>query len=222
MSTDTLSPHFQTTLGFPRRGHYNGAQIRRQKPLASLPNSGADDITQDQFDQLLDWLNPDRQKAAEQYEWIRKRLIKIFVSRGSHIPEELADQTINRVARKLPEIRSTYVGEPACYFSGVASFIWRESLRKEKLPAVTLPTPANPTDDQERDYLCLEKCLSELPASDRDLAVAYYQQEKHAKIDHRKKLAEQLGLAMNALRIRACRIRASLLKCVEVCRSEGG
>jgi hypothetical protein len=190
--------------------------------LATTPNSGADDITQAQFDQLLDWLNPDRQKAAEQYEWIRKRLIKILVSRGSHTPEELADQTINRVARKLPEIRSTYVGEPACYFSGVASFIWRESLRKEKRPAVTLPTPANPTDDQERDYLCLEKCLSELPASDRDLAVAYYQQEKHAKIDHRKKLAEQLGLAMNALRIRACRIRASLLKCVEVCRSEGG
>ncbi len=231
MSTETLSPDFQTALGFPARRHYNDARLehlspeqetRRRQTLASTPNSGADDITQDQFDQLLDWLNPDRHQAAERYEWIRKRLIKIFVSRGSYTPEELADQTINRVARKLPEIRATYVGEPAHYFSGVASFIWREALRREKGPAVTQPSPSGPTDDEERDYLCLEKCLAELPGYERDLAIGYYQQEKHAKIDNRKKLAEQLGLAMNALRIRACRIRASLLKCVEVCRSEGG
>jgi hypothetical protein len=188
--------------------------------LASSPGSGADDITQEQFDELLLWLNPNREKAAAQYEWIRKRLIKIFVSRGSHIPEELADSTINRVARKLPEIRDSYVGEPAHYFSGVASYIWRESLRRDKVPVITPPRPSVESEDEERDYACLEKCLTRLPASDRDLAISYYQQEKHAKIDHRKKLAEQIGVAVNALRIRACRIRAGLLKCVETCRSE--
>ena len=189
--------------------------------MASTPNSGADNITQEQLDQLLHWLNPDRQEAAVQYEWIRKRLIKIFVTRGSHNPEELADITINRVARKLPEIRDGYVGEPANYFSGVASFIWRESLRKEKLPVVTDPRPLPPSEDEERDYVCLERCLNKLPKPDRELALAYYQQEKHAKIDHRRKLAEQMGLAINALRIRACRIRASLFACVELCRAEG-
>jgi DNA-directed RNA polymerase specialized sigma24 family protein len=189
--------------------------------LASTPNSGADDITQEQFDQLLQWLNPDRQEAAAQYEWIRKRLIKIFVSRGSYNPEELADTTINRVARKLPEIRESYVGEPANYFSGVASFIWQESLRKEKPRAVTAPRPVPPSEDEERDYLCLERCLNNLPKPERELALAYYQQEKHAKIDHRRKLAEQMGLAINALRIRACRIRANLFACVELCRAQG-
>jgi DNA-directed RNA polymerase specialized sigma24 family protein len=183
---------------------------------------GDDDITQEQFDQLLDWLNPDRQQAAERYEWIRKRLVKIFVCRGSSTPEELADRTINRVARKLPEIRATYVGEPAHYFCGVASFIFRESLRNEKAPAVMPPPkPATTPDDDERDYLCLEKCLNRLPGRERELVIAYYQQEKHAKIDHRKKMAADLGVAVNALRIRACRIRAGLLKCVELCRSEG-
>ena len=190
--------------------------------MTGSPTSGDEDITKEQFDELLRWLNPDREKAAAQYEWIRKRLIKIFVSRGSHIAEELADNTINRVARKLPEIRDSYVGEPAHYFSGVASYIWRESLRKEKVPAITPPTPSVQSADEERDYACLEKCLAELPSSDRDLAISYYQHEKHAKIDHRKKLAEQLGLAMNALRIRACRIRVGLLKCVEICKSESG
>jgi DNA-directed RNA polymerase specialized sigma24 family protein len=186
----------------------------------ALPNSGSDDITQEQFDQLLLWLNPDREKAAAQYEWIRKRLIKIFVSRGSHRPEELADQTINRVAWKLPEIQATYVGEPAHYFSGVASFIFRESLRRERVVTVVPEQPPAPTGDEERDYVCLDKCLAKLPGADRDLAIAYYLEEKQAKIDHRKKLAERLGLAVNALRIRACRIRAGLSKCVELCRSE--
>lgn len=219
-----------TTLCFPQRRNYNdprseslGTQnrIRRTHTLASTPNPGADDINQEQFDQLLQWLNPDRQQAAAEYEWIRKRLIKIFVSRGSHTPEDLADKTINRVARKLPEIRDSFVGEPRHYFSGVASFIWRESFRKDRPPVAALPRPAPPSEDDEKDYICLERCLNSLPQADRDLAVAYYQQEKHAKIDHRKKLADEMGLAINAMRIRACRIRANLFRCVELCRAEG-
>jgi DNA-directed RNA polymerase specialized sigma24 family protein len=214
------------TVGFRARGQYNGARLEHLAPGKEIRRRrilGDDDITQEQFDQLLDWLDPDRQKAAERYEWIRKRLIKIFVCRGSSTPEDLADRTINRVARKLPEIRATYVGDPEHYFCGVASFIFRESLRNEKTPTVVPPPkPANPADDDEFDYACLEKCLSRLPGRERDLVVAYYQEEKHAKIDHRKKMAEDLGLGLNALRIRACRIRAGLLKCVELCRSDGG
>src|SRR5262245_24433202 len=154
---------FVSALCFLERRNYNGARsewvgtqnrIRRRETLGSTPNPGADDITQEQFDQLLHWLNPDRQEAAAQYEWIRKRLIKIFVSRGSYNPEELADITINRVARILPGIRDSYVGEPANYFSGVASFIWQESLRKEKPRAVTAPRPVPPSEDEERDYMC--------------------------------------------------------------------
>jgi DNA-directed RNA polymerase specialized sigma24 family protein len=190
--------------------------------LRSTPNPGADDITQEQFDQLLLWLNPDREEAAAKYEWIRRRLIKIFVSRGSHTPEELADLTVNRVAQKLPEIRDSYVGDPANYFCRVASFIWLESLRKERAPTVAPAPPSIPSEEEERDYACLEKCLNELSQFDRDLVIAYYQEEKNVKIDHRKKLAEQMGWAMNALRLRAFRVRASLFKCVELCRSETG
>jgi hypothetical protein len=191
-------------------------------PTVSIPpsKSGLDDINQEHFDQLLQWLDSDRQKAGIKYETIRKRLIKIFVCRGSTTPEELADQTINRVARKLPEIRANYVGEPSHYFCGVAGNILRESFRKDKMPAVRPPTPSMPEPGDDRDYACLEECIGKLSQYDRDLVLAYYQQEKQAKIDHRKKLAEKLGLAINALRIRACRTRAILLECVERCRSE--
>jgi DNA-directed RNA polymerase specialized sigma24 family protein len=190
--------------------------------LTDTPRAGDDDITREQFDQLLQWLNPDRDKAAERYEWIRGRLIKIFVSRGSHAPEELADATINRVARLLPEIRPGYVGEPAHYFPAVANFIWREWLRKQKVPPVLPPIPVAPSEEDELDYACLQKCLSGLPKPERDLVIGYYQEEKHAKIDHRREVAQQMGLAMNALRIRACRIRRNLAECMKLCRSNAG
>ena len=212
-------------LGFPPVDHYNSApcdvarrqNTRRLRSLTKTSSPEPDEFSQEQFDQLLAWLDPDPQKAGLRYEWIRRRLIKIFVCRGSHIPEELADKTINRVARKLPEVRPTYVGDPANYFAGVAGNIFREFLRKEKAPTVGMPQPAPPDEDEERIQSCLEKCLAELPAADRDLVLSYYQQDKQAKIDHRKDLAARLGMGMNALRIRACRIRASLQECVQRC-----
>src|SRR5437016_12554129 len=101
-------------LGFPHHDYYNGGrsevtttfdQPRRVVALSTMPPpSRDDDINQEQFDQLLSWLSPDRNTAAEKYEWIRKRLIKMFVCRGSNIPEDLADRTVNRVARKLREV----------------------------------------------------------------------------------------------------------------------
>jgi hypothetical protein len=191
-----------------------------ENPMQTTSSHGDDSISQDQFDRLLQWLDAEREKAGIRYEFIRMRLIKIFVCRGSALPEELADLTINRVAQKLPEIQATYMGEPARYFCGVAANIFRESLRKPKIPAVTRPIAAPLGEDGELDYACLEECIEKLSLWERDLVISYYQEEKHEKIDNRRKLAERLGLGLNALRIRACHIRARLRDCVEKCRAE--
>jgi len=188
--------------------------------LSGTPSEeGRDEINQERFDQLLDWLDPDREKAATKYEVIRKKLIKIFECRGVCVPDELADKTLNRVARKLPEIRPTYVGDPANFFAGVAIHIFQECLRRQRVPAVVPPRLPKP-DEDDTPYACLEKCAGQLPEADRDMIIAYYQEEKHAKIDHRKKLAEQLRLSMNALRIRTTRLRETLRQCVEQCMRE--
>lgn len=76
------------------------------------------------------------------------------------------------------------------------------------------------TEDIEREYECLERCMQKLTPDNRQLVLQYYQEEKRAKIDHRRQLAEQLGIALNALRIRAHRIRASLQECVQTCLRE--
>lgn len=173
-------------------------------------------LTKDSFEALLRWLDPIPDSAAYKYEQIRTRLIKIFVCRGCLNPEDLADETIDRVAGRLSDIEQTFAGDPARYFYGVANKIHLEYLRRK--PAPPIPPAAQP-DDDEREYECLERCMQQLSETNRELVLQYYQEERQAKIDHRKRLAEQFGIAVNALRIRACRIRASLLECVKACVS---
>jgi len=89
-------------------------------------------ITQEGFNTLLSWLDRNRETAGQKYEKIRRRLIRIFYGRGCFEAEELADETINRVIRKLPQLLDDYAGEPALYFYGVANNIYQEWLRKQK------------------------------------------------------------------------------------------
>ena len=98
----------------------------------------------------------------------------------------------------------------------MAGYIFKESLRRERLPAIGMPEALKADED---DFTCLEECLGKLPATDHNLVLTYYREDKQAKIDQRKELAQQLGTGMNALRIRACRIRAVLQDCVERCRT---
>jgi DNA-directed RNA polymerase specialized sigma24 family protein len=175
-------------------------------------------LTQDLFDELLLWLNSDRELAGQEYEDIQRRLIKLFTCRNCHDPEDLADETINRVANKVKEIKDTFVGPRAPYFFAVANRVYKEYLRR-KLPPLP-PPPATNSDEKERDYACLEQCMEQQTPANRKLVLEYYRGEKKAKIDHRKRLAEQLEIALNALRIRAHRIRASLQECVEMCISQ--
>lgn len=164
---------------------------------------------------MLAWLDSDRDRAGEKYERIRQKLIRIFTCRGCANPEELTDETINRVTRKIQEIAATYEGDPALYFYAVAQRVRLESVRKK--PDLTPPPLPDPPEKVELEYACLELCMDRLPLKSRELVLEYYQQEKRAKIDHRKELAERLGIALNALRIRAHRIRASLQDCMQKC-----
>ena len=62
------------------------------------------DLTKEVLDRLLHWLDHDPDRAGQMYEQIRSGLIKVFLRRGAVYPEELADETINRVARMVREI----------------------------------------------------------------------------------------------------------------------
>lgn len=174
---------------------------------------------QNDFDKMLIWLDPDRETAGEKYEAIRRGLIDIFTYRGCAGAEDLADETINRVAQKLNDISETYVGDPARYFYAVAKKIHMEYLRRK--PALPL-TPdialaAEPPGSVEWQYECLDECMSQLTPTNREMVLLYYKKDKQAKIDSRKELGRRLNLTSNTLRVRLHRIRETLEQCVLRC-----
>ncbi|HEU0253584.1 MAG TPA: hypothetical protein VFR12_11175 [Pyrinomonadaceae bacterium] len=172
-------------------------------------------LSQEAFDKLLDWLDSDREQAGIKYEEIRRRLIKIFTGRGCEDPEDLADETINRVTSKLDEIEIDFKGDRARYFYGVANKVLMEYLRRKPPQPPALSN--SDTTRIEHEYRCLEECIAQLSEENRYLLSEYYGAEGKDKIEKRKKLAEKLGIAPNALRIRAYRIRQALQECVENC-----
>lgn len=172
-------------------------------------------LTQEAFDRLLDFLSPRPDEAGRKYEEVRLRLIKIFTCRGSATPEDLADETINRVACKVQEIGKTYVGDPCLYFYGVAKMVFLESVRKRTKP---LPQPQEtPPEEKELHYECLEQCMQKLTPRNHGLILEYYRGDKGDKILHRKNLAQNRHIEVNALRIRTHRIRNNLQRCVFEC-----
>jgi DNA-directed RNA polymerase specialized sigma24 family protein len=175
-------------------------------------------LSQEAFDTLLGWLGPDRDSAGKKYEEIRIKLIRIFARRGCTVAEELADETMDRVCQKAQRIVESYIGDPALYFYGVAQKVYLEYVRKRPTPT---PIPAlDSPEEKERRYECLERCMEQLDQPSRELILQYYQHEKKAKIDHRKDLADRLGIALNTLRMRAYRIKAALQECVRECVNE--
>jgi len=172
-------------------------------------------ITPQDFDRLLAWLDPDRARAGLRYEKIRRKLILLFASRrGSH-PEEMTDESINRVIRKLPEIESGYEGLPENYFVGVARKVLQEWPRRNR--PIEIPPPPEHSAEEEQYLDCLDECLGQLGDTSREMVLVYYHDEKREKIDKRTALAARLGIGMNALRIRAFRTRKSLEQCVRQC-----
>ena len=172
-------------------------------------------MSPESFERLLNWLDPIREQAAIKYEQIRGGLINYFIFRAPCDAEDLADETINRVSSRLGEIEFQVNGERTRYFYGVARKVQLEYLRRK-----TPQPPAELPIDSERlevEFRCLEECISKLSPENRRLVLRYYQADGRQKIEQRKQLADELGIAPNALRIRAYRIRAALQKCLEKC-----
>lgn len=168
------------------------------------------------FDRLLIWLDPNPDRAGQLYESIRWRLIAILASRGCHIPDELADEIIDRVARRVKDIAATYTGDKTSYFLGVMNNVHHEYLRRPAVPKLVVATD-DEIEVREQTYLCLDRCLEKLSPHAREIIQQYYAADKQAKISLRKRIAARFGLTSSNLRLRALRIRAKLQTCIEQC-----
>ena len=177
-------------------------------------------LTGDGFEKLLTLLAPDRERAGEEYEVIRSKLVKFFKWRGWPRPEELVDETMDRVCWRLAEGEVIRRPDPFLYFHGVARNVLREAWQSRQ-PAKMRHLPAPRLDgvddamEFEARLSCLERCVQHLDATERELIARYYRGQGGELIENRRRLAEEMGIPLNALRIRVHRVRVRLAACVE-------
>ena len=175
-------------------------------------------ITKDSFEALLEWLDPNRDKAALRFEVIRNGLIRMFVSKGVMDAEFYADQTVDRVIKRLPEIRANYVDQPVRYFHGVARKVLLETSRRREIPTDVLPECLLPEGTIDKDLAaCLRQCLRSLSKEKHELIYDYHAYEGHEKIDSHREMAEELSISIGALRTRTHHVRVALEECVRKC-----
>ena len=179
-------------------------------------------LNQEAFDKLLVAFEVDRDTAGRKYLEIRNNLTRFFEWRGCSFPEDHADETINRMAKRVFE------GEAILNHSGYAMGVARLLLleinkgRQREQSALAeigaAPDVYVPEVDDESRLTCLRSCLQTLSPDNRELILQYYQGEKGEKIENRKKLLDRLGIPVNTLRMRALRLRERLQACVEECQ----
>jgi DNA-directed RNA polymerase specialized sigma24 family protein len=192
-------------------------------------------LTQVVFSRLLEWLDDGVDSQGETYLEMRRRLVSYFDRRNRPAADELADETLNRIARTLEQSGVIATRPPARYCYVIARFVLLEDLRRERRH-VPLDEPRTieasrgrrlgivdldqASSIREHRLECLDRCLDELKPAQRELIVEYYQDSRRQKIDRRRNLAARLGISMNALGIRVCRLRDDLMTCVEGCRKD--
>jgi DNA-directed RNA polymerase specialized sigma24 family protein len=191
-------------------------------------------LTQRAFRDLLYWLDEGSDSAGEKYLEMRRRLVVYFDRKNCASPDDLADETLNRVARRLEEEGAITDTAPARYCYIAAKFVFLEHLRRIERRQVSLEnvsiketgagltvTPRIELDESEeliaRRFDCLHRCLQHLAPENREILLEYYQGEQRVKIENRRALATRLGVTMNALSIRTCRLRNALEECVRKC-----
>lgn len=187
--------------------------------------------TEGSFAAFLEWLDQGFENKGAAYLKIRGRLVTYFDRKGCLCADDLADETLNRVQRRLEEEGTIDADSPAKFCYAVAKYVFLEYLRSGRAKEVSdefidqgaignrSDTVSGEDENRghERALSCLESCIAKLDAEHRELVIEYYRGEQRAKIENRRQLAAKYGLTLNALSIRAFRIRERLELCVRRC-----
>ena len=197
----------------------NDVLLRGDDQPPGSPNDGKGN---EHLSRLLAKLDPDPERAGMTYEELRRRLILFFRLKRPHEAEDLADEVLDRVARRLSE--GVEMERIEFYSLGVARFVLRErdtaTQREERLhydvaymQQAQLPDPQEELQ-AEANVAALRRCLGQLGQVERSMMLSYYCADGARRIQIRQGLAEKFGNSLNALHNRALRLRKQLERCV--------
>jgi len=170
----------------------------------------------------------DPESAAERFEVLRRKLVFYFEARRCDDPEELAHETLARLIQKHGE--QVEVKDLMRFSYGVAKNVLHEYLRRKKKEKIYLSereyqSRAGTGDEEaaagkERRLECLEKCAVNLSAQERALLIDYFSGRGRGRQEHRKRMAEQLHITLETLRLRVFNLKRRVRKCIEKCLEE--
>jgi DNA-directed RNA polymerase specialized sigma24 family protein len=176
------------------------------------------------FNKLLDQFSADRDKAAVQYDLAWRKVVRYFEWRSVRNADACADETMDRVARRLSEGQK--IDKLMPYIFATARHVYQEVLKAESergaialedAPLASLQQKEPEMVDPDVRLICFDRCLNELGDENRDLLLAYYEGNPREKIENRLRLAKKLKIPLNALRIRVHRIKRMLEACIAEC-----
>jgi hypothetical protein len=182
------------------------------------------------FQDFLNWLNGGANSDGQRYLEVRQRLELYFDRKNCVAPSKLADETLNRVIRRLEENGDINGVAPLQYCYGVAKDVFLEALRADNRSPFYRPvSKTNPTNlaGQSVNISCADAtseqkekvaaCVESLSSADRELLAEYYGGQQRSKMERRAALAARLGLTANALSNHACSVRQRLEVCIQAC-----
>lgn len=183
-----------------------------------LANRKTQRLTQEVLDRLLLALGRDRDEAAVRYERLRERLVFFFARRQFILAESLADEALDRLANRLSS--GERIEAPESYAYGIARLVAQEearrSIREAEANRHYARNISSVLDTQHEGEIqdAMEACLSRHSEEDRKLLTEYYTSRGRALIEHRRQMAEALGMTPNAFRKRVFRLRRTLESCM--------
>jgi DNA-directed RNA polymerase specialized sigma24 family protein len=172
------------------------------------------------FELLLSWLAPDRDRAGEKYEQIRRNLLDYFRRRDVSDPLTLTDEVILRVTRKVDQVATGFVGDPSAYFLAVARKVlaewWRRPVETDLPAQISVVSDSDARERKELLLQSLEHCWAQLSTYEHEILFRYCVETPPLKLaQSRELLAKEINLSLNALRVMAHRLKRKVKHCIE-------
>lgn len=147
---------------------------------------------------LCKFFGSEPHRVEVEYGKLRSRMIHYFAARRCRLPDELADEVIERALKQITA--GAEIPDLTRYCYGIAHNLLSEQ-RKQKKEEPIVGDPVAPgwrsfgQPSIDERLLLLSECLAILSIRDRDLLKEYYWED-------RKEMAKRLELTSNALRLR--------------------
>jgi RNA polymerase sigma factor (sigma-70 family) len=191
-------------------------------PKSGDPSFMRRSVSKTSIPALLAALGETPEESGLEYERLRSKLILFFSRRMLQFPEDLADETLDRLARRIVE--GTVIDSIPAFALGIGRHLALEQMKNRSETMEddfwdNVPAPSA-TQSSEEEIARMERCLKTLRPDEANLLRGYYLATKGTSIKTRGKLAKRLGISANTLRQRVFLARQRLRDCMTATEAE--